>query len=305
MAHPFRFSYQSLRVTSRAEWQELARTVEGLGFSTLHSADHVGAPDPWLPLLSAAEATTSLRVGPLVMNLALHHPALLARSAATLDLVTGGRLELGLGTGWAQPEHDATGIPLGSPAERVDRFEAALQVALSLLTTGSSSSVGPVVADIAALGVTPVQRPHPPVLVGAHGRRMIRLAARHAQVVQLTGLVPTELGGIAPGGFARADIAQRVAWLRADAGNRWDELELSALVQVTTVTDDPGPVLAEVASSVGLPPEIVDESPFVLVGPVGRIVDKLERLRDELGISYVTVRALHDFAPVIEALAGR
>lgn len=305
MPRPFRFSYQSLRITSREQWQDLARTVEALGFSTLHSADHVGAPDPWLPLLSAADATTTLRVGPLVMNLALQHPALVARSAATVDLLTDGRLELGVGTGWARPEHDATGIPLGSPKERVDRFEASLEILASLLRSGSSSSVGGITADVDDLGVVAPQRPHPPLLVGAHGRRMVRLAARHAQVVQLTGLVPTDDGGIAPGGFGLADIAERVSWLRADAGDRWDDIEVGALVQVATITDEPESVIAEVASQVGLPPDVVAGSPFVLVGSVAQIVDKLERLREELGISYVTVRTLEPFAPVIEALAGR
>jgi probable F420-dependent oxidoreductase len=305
MARPFRFSYQSLAIDSRAAWQDLARRVEDLGFATLHTADHVGAPDPWLPLVTAAEVTTSLRVGPLVMNLALHHPALVARAAATVDRLTDGRLELGVGTGWARPEHEATGIPLPPPAGRVDHFADALEVLVSLLRDGSSTSRGGITADVEQLGVAPVQQPHPPVLIGANGRRMIRLAAQHAQIVQLTGLVPTDDGGVAPGGFDLAQVAERVAWLHADAGARRDQIEIGALVQVAVITDDADGAVAETAAGSGLPPEVIAESPFTLIGSVAAVVEKLERLRHELGISYVTVRTLDDFAPVIAALAGR
>jgi probable F420-dependent oxidoreductase len=240
-----------------------------------------------------------------VLNLALHHPALVARAAATADLLTDGRLELGVGAGWAQAEHDATGIPRGPPGRRVDHFAAAIEVLTGLLVDGASRSTGDVVADVDRLGVQGVQRPHPPVLVGAHGRRMVRLAAQRAQIVQLTGLVPTPDGGIAAGGFGPEEVAERVAWLREDAGGRFDELELGALVQVTTVTADREATLAGLADGIGLPAEVLAESPFVLVGTTAQIVEQLEAMRARFGISYVTVRTLDGFEPVVEALAGR
>ena len=130
---PFRFALQALPRGTRAEWQDLARKTEALGYSALQTADHFGIVDPFSPLVSAADVTTTLRLGPLVINNALHHPGLLARQAAAVDLLTDGRLELGLGTGWAQAEHDALGIPLPSPRRRVDLFEQALDVIVDLL----------------------------------------------------------------------------------------------------------------------------------------------------------------------------
>jgi probable F420-dependent oxidoreductase len=289
----------------RRSWLDVARRAEDAGFSTLQTADHIGDPDPFLPLVAAAGVTSTLRFGPLVVNAALHHPALVARSAATADVLTDGRIELGLGTGWALAEHVATGIPLPAPAPRVDHFEAALTIVTALLRDGSSSSTGGITADVEALGVTPVQRPHPPLLVGAHGRRMIRVAAQHAQVVQLTGLTLTDDGGVAPGGFEPEVIDERVAWLRHDAGERFDAIELSILVQVTAVTDDAATVIAARAERAGVPPALLETTPFMLIGSVSAIVEKLVAIRERYGVSYITVRELDAFAPVIAALAGR
>ena len=153
-----------------------------------------------------------------------------------------------------------------------------------------------------SLGVTTVQRPHPPILVGGHGRRVLELAAREAQIVQLTGLEHAADGTITPGGFPQATIEERVAWLREVAGARFDELELSALVQRTVVGDGAAAEVDELAERFGFTAEDLQGSPFVLLGTVDDIVEKLLGLRERLGISYVTVREADAFAPVLARL---
>ena len=162
----------------------------------------------------AAEATTRLRVGPLVLNNEFHHPALLARTAATLDRLTGGRLVLGLGTGYTQSEHDAIGMLLREPAARVTRFEESVIALRSLLDTGAVEMDGDhhhlAISD---LGVRPVQE-HVPLLIGGHGRRVVAIAARHADIFQFTGLTHGEGGEPSAGGFGIEDVRRRSRWLQ-------------------------------------------------------------------------------------------
>lgn len=289
---------------SRQAWQDLARKAEDLGFATLQTADHLGFAEPFAPLVSAADVTTTLRVGTLVINSELHNPVLLARQAATVDLLTDGRLELGLGTGYAEDEHRAAGIPIAPPGERVTRFEASVAILADLLSTGRAEATGSYDVHVDDLGIPTVQQPHPRLLIGGHGRRVLALAARRAQIVQLTGLTHGDGGAISPGGFAIEDIEERMGWLRTAAGERFDDLELSALVQ-RVVVGDATDVLDDVADRFGLAADVVRASPFLLLGSVDAIVEKLLMLRDRLGISYVTVRETDAFAPVIERLADR
>ena len=300
---PFRFALQAVPTESRAAWQDLARQAEDLGFATLQTADHLGLPDPFTPLVSAADVTTTLRVGPLVLNNELHNPVLLARQAATVDLLSEGRLELGLGTGYALDEHQAMAIPLSPPGERVRRLTAAVGIVKQLLA-GEPADDDVYDVHTETLGVTTVQRPHPPILVGGHGRRVLEMAAREAQIVQLTGLVHAADGTISPGGFQRATIAGRVQWLQEVAGAAFADLELSALVQRTVVGDGAAAEADELAERLGLSTEDLHDSPFVLLGAVDDIVEKLLGLRELLGISYVTVRECEAFAPVLARLAG-
>jgi probable F420-dependent oxidoreductase len=299
---PFRFALQAMPEDGAA-WGRLARRAEDLGFSTLQTADHLGFADPLSPLATAAAVTSTLRVGTLVVNNELHHPVLLARQAATVDLLSDGRLELGLGTGYAQAEHDALNLPLSPPGPRVGRLAAAVRLLKPLLAGETVSDEVYGVQD-AALGFRAVQQPHPPLLLGGYGDRVLRLAAREAQIVQLTGLSHGKDGTPAPTGFWRATVAERVAYLREVAGDRFDELELSVLVQVTVVGSGAAEAEADLQRRWGLPPEELRASPFVLLGEADALVDKLVELREQLGISYVTVREAEGFAPVLQRLAG-
>ena len=312
-SRPFRFAVQGGPFGDAQALAEHARHVESLGYDELYSFDHISQPagsdgrgliDPFVPLVAAALATERLRVGPLVLNNELHRPALLARTAATVDRITGGRLVLGLGTGYAQDEHDAIGVPIRPPGPRVTRFGESLAILRSLLDTGAAHVDGDhEQVAIDDLGVEPLQE-RVPFLIGGHGRRVVALAARYADIFQFTGLVHGERGAPSGAGFARAEVDRRSRWLAEAAGDRHDEIERSALVQFTKVGTDT-PTADDLAERFTLPVDVVTDTPFVLFGSLDQVVDRLERQRESLGISHYVVRDPDDFAPVVDALAGR
>jgi probable F420-dependent oxidoreductase len=302
---PFRFALQGRNLGDREGLVTAARQAESLRYEELFSFDHIGTVDPFIPLMVAAEATTRLRVGPLVLNNEFHHPALLARTAATVDRLTGGRLVLGLGTGYTQSEHDAIGMLLREPAARVTRFEESVIALRSLLDTGATEMDGDhhhlAISD---LGVRPVQQ-HVPLLIGGHGRRVVGIAARHADIFQFTGLTHGERGELSAGGFGIDDVRRRSRWLEEAAGDRLADIERSALVQLVDIGADAGDRMAATAERFEIAADQVEDTPFLLVGSVEQVVDKLERLRDDVGISHYVIRDAESFAPVVDTLAGR
>lgn len=305
MGRPFRFAVQAPDLGERGKVADFARQAEALGYEELYSYDHLGAVDPFVPLLVAAEATSRLRVGPLVLNNEFHHPALLARTAATVDRMTGGRLILGIGTGYAQREHDAMGIELRPPGPRVDRLEESLVILRSLLGNGSIEFQGRHHRlDIDDLGVHPVQE-EVPILVGGHGRRLVQVAARLANIFQFTGLTRGHDGNLQPGGFAIDVISQRAGWLTEAAGDRNDMIERSVLIQAIHLGDGADDAVDRAAERLGTDRELVTSTPFLLFGSVEQVVDKLYAMREAFGISHVVVRDAEGFAPVVEELGGR
>jgi probable F420-dependent oxidoreductase len=300
---PFRFGLQMMSLQDPDEVVAAASRAASLGYVQLLSYDHIGSVDPFVPLMVAAAAAPVVEVGPLVLNNELHHPVLLARTAATVDRMTGGRLVLGLGTGYMQAEHDAMGAPLLPPGPRVRRFGESLTVLRSLLDTGASAFDGEFHhIDVDDLGVRPA-RGHVPFLIGGHGPRVVELAARHADIFQFTGLVHGEGGVPTPGGFAIDDVRQRARWVEESAGGR--PVERSVLVQVVHVGPGAGALIAGLVERFGATEELLDETPFVLAGSLEQVIDKLGRLRDDLGVSNVVVRDAEQFAPVVAALDGR
>lgn len=309
----YRFSIQGGPFGDAEALGDHARRVESLGYGELFTSDHIGSPgsegrrggayvvDPFIPLLVAAEATTRLRVGPLVLNTEFYNPALLARTAATSDRLTGGRLVLGLGTGYATAEHNAIGMPIRPPGPRVSRFEETLVVLRSLLNDGSVEHHGKYESvQFDDVGVMPVQE-RIPFLIGGHGRRVVRLAGEHADIFQFTGLTHGEDGSPSAGGFAIADIVERGHWLTEAGGDRDAEIERSALVQFTSCGDST-PSITELAERFELEPTVIEHSPFVLAGSIEQIVDKIERTRELVGITHYVVRDAEGFAPVVDAL---
>lgn len=307
MTRPFRFGVQGGPFTDAAALRDHARMVEDLGYDELFTADHLGAVDPFLPLVVAAEVTTRLRFGPLVLNNEFHQTALLARTAATFDALTGGRLLLGMGTGYAQGEHDAAGVELRAPGPRVTRFGESLTALRSLLDDNSCVLDGEHVRlDVEALDVRPIQT-RVPFLIGGHGRRVVTLAAAHADIFQFTGLSHDPVTG-APGvgGFGLDQVAVRHQWFSAAAAaaGRADRIELSALVQRTDVSEKWSVAADDMVDRLGVDRSVVDETPFVMFGSVDAVCEKLLGVRERLGISHFVIREPEAFAPVVARLAG-
>jgi probable F420-dependent oxidoreductase len=303
----FRFALQQLALDDAGLIATAARRAEVLGYDELFTFDHLGAVDPFVPLVVAAAATTTLRLGPLVLNNELHHPVLLARTAATVDRMTGGRLVLGIGTGYAQAEHDAAGIPLRPPGPRVDRLRECVGAVRSLLDDGRFHADGDHhQIHVDDLGVRPMQ-PRVPLLIGGHGRRVVRLAGEHADIFQFTGLEHGPDGRLIPAGFAPDAVERRARWLDEATADRADPPERSVLVQQTVVGDRSVVAAGRAAliASYGMDEAFIDATPFVLAGSVEQIIDELETRRERLGISHVVVRDAEGFAPVVDALRGR
>lgn len=303
VSRPFRFAVQSGPFSDPVALREHARMVEALGYGELWSSDHIGSTDPFLPLMVAAEATTMLRFGPLVVNNEFHNPVLLARAAATFDQLSGGRLVLGMGTGYSRSEHDASGIPLRDPGPRVTRFGESLRVLRGLLDDDSAELAGAELSvAVESLGVRPAQS-RVPILVGGHGRRVVGIAGELADIFQFTGLThDPETGAPSPGGFAVEQVRQRRDWLAES--ERFEAIELSVLAQVTHVGDGADEAIDGVCERVGLDRDVVASTPFLLLGSLAEVVEKIQRLREELGVSHFVVRDPEGFAPVVDALAG-
>ncbi len=306
---PFRFAVQAHAAPDVKGWREQARTAESLGYSTLFMPDHFG--EQWGPLVGltvAAEATDGLKVGSLVFDNDYRHPVVLAKEAATLDLVTEGRFEFGLGAGWMKTDYAESGIPYDSPGTRIDRMTEGLTIMKALWSEGSATFSGTHYKVENAEGwPRPFTKPHPPIIIGGGGKRVLSIAAREANIVGLTANARSGEMGAEAAQTAKGDLfRQRLQWVKDAAGDRFDDLELQSLTFIVDVTDDAKSVLGNLAPMFGFTVEEAADVPLVLVGTVDEICDTLRQRREEFGPSYVTVQegAMHDFAPVVERLAG-
>jgi len=304
MPRPFRFGVNTTSIESRTAWQERARRLEGEGWSTLLVPDHLGAVSTFAPLVSASDVTTELRVGSLVINNDLFHPLRLAQEAATVDLLTDGRLELGLGSGWNRPEYELLNLAYDRPAQRAARLREAVTIMKSAWS-GEARLPAAEEAERTRAVLDVVQRPHIPLLIGGHGDKILSLAATEADIIGLTGLTWTG-SSLAPTGASVDALAERVRFVRDRAGERFDDLELNILTQVTSIGGDTETTVTKVASTLGTEPDLVRTTPLTLIGSVPEIVDKLVATREQLGISYVVVfdTAIDEMGPVLTQLAG-
>jgi probable F420-dependent oxidoreductase len=308
---PFRFAVNVARAASRTEWVDKARKLEALGYSVLTMPDHlVEMLSPIPALVSAAEATTTLRVGTMVINNDFRHPVVLAREAATVDLLTAGRLELGLGGGHMQREYDEAGLLYEAGATRVERLSEAVTIIKGLLEGGPVTFSGRHyrVTDH-KIHPLPVQRPRPPILIGGQARPLLTLAAQQADIVGLTGIIFRRGGAeLELSGFTAAAVDERVRLVREAAGPRLAQLELNALVQRVIVTDDRRGAAEELARRwPQLSPDEILDSPYVLVGSIDQMVEDLHARRQRWGISYYVAHELSmdALAPVVARLAGK
>jgi len=306
---PFRFAVQVSGASSGAAWRGLARRAEGLGYSTLFLPDHF--TEQWAPLVAlaaAAEATTTLNVGTLVLGNDYRHPVVLAKEAATLDLLSGGRLELGLGAGWLTSDYEQSGIALDPPAVRVERLGEAVAVLKALWRGGPADHQGAHYRLQGAVGTPePRRRPHPTLLIGGGGRRVLSLAAREADIVGVNlRLTEGRIGNDTIATAAPRYYDERMAWVREAAGDRFDAIEIQCLTFVVQVVPNRRTVLEQLASTMHVGVDEVAETPLVLVGSVAEITESLQRRRERWAMSYVVVHEaeLETFAPVVAALAG-
>jgi probable F420-dependent oxidoreductase len=306
----FRFGVNLRTAASGSAWAEAARRAEALGYATLTVPDHFSEMfSPMPAVVAAAAATTRLRVGTLVLNNDFRHPVLLAREAAVVDVLTDGRLQLGLGAGYMKAEYEQAGLTFDRGGVRVARLGEAVTIIRGLLRGDTVTFTGHHYRVTAhAIHPRPRQQPHPPILIGGNGRHILALAAREADIVALTGVTFSQGGaGRDFAGFTAEGTDERLRWIRAAAGERFERLELNALVQRVIVTDERVKAAEELARQWKplTAAEILD-SPFVLLGTADEIVDALRRRRERWGISYFVVMepALETFAPIVARLGG-
>jgi len=299
---PLRFGLLASRAETADEWRDLARKAEDQGYSTLFVADHFGrqlAPIP--AVMAAAAATTTLNVGTFVLDNDFRHPAALAKEAATVQLLTNSRFELGIGAGWNVADYTRTGIPFDSPGERVSRLEEALAIVTAFFTSDAVSFSG---TYYKTDGLDAAPHARPKVLIGANGRRMLRLAARYADILNFPDRPPI---GISMGGNRGLGVSfpEQLQIVREAAGARYESLELSVLC-IPRVTDQPAATYEQLAQQMQTSVQIVQEMPSALVGSVEAIVDKLQINRDRFDLSYpvIGVGTMESFAPIVRRLAG-
>ena len=257
----------------------------------------------------AAEATTTLRVGSLVLGNDYRHPVVVARDAATLDLLSDGRLELGLGAGWMTVDYEKAGIPLDRPGVRVDRLAEAITVVKGLMAAGEFSFSGEHYTITALDGMPKsVQKPHPPIVIGGGGKRVLSLAAQEAQIVGINGNLkggrPDDPSNAADMNPAQTD--QKLQWVRDAAGARYDDVEIQSFAGFTLFTEDSKSVAEAMAPAFDCQPDEVLDSPVALVGTVDEMIETIKRRRDRWQMSYHVVgsEVMDEFAPVVAALAG-
>ena len=311
MSHPrpFRFGVMAAKARSSVEWAETARKAESLGYSALLMPDHFGDQlSPVPALATAAAVTASLRIGTLVFANDFRHPAVLAKETATLDLLSDGRLEVGVGAGWMTEDYTWTGIAHDRAGLRIDRMIESIAVLRGLWGDDAFSFEGEHYTITGMNGLPkPVQAGGPPIIVGGGAKRVLSTAARLADIVGVNPNVGE--GKVGPEAIASmsADATdEKLGWVRDAAGDRFDDIEISILKFVTIVTDDRDVVAGKVGGAMGMDAETLLASPHTMVGSVEQIADDLVEQRERWQGSYVTVQsdALEAFAPVVAVLAG-
>lgn len=317
---PFRFAVQATNAAGAREWRDTVRKVEDLGYSTLFLADHYLGPGPaqraartprqdLAPIAAMAAAATcseTLRIGCRVFCIDYHVPAVLAKEAATLDLLSDGRLELGIGAGWSEIEYAAMGLDFAPAGRRIAKLAEVVSLIKAHCGGEELDHSGDFVRVRGYAGrPRPVQRPHPPIMIGGGGRRVLSLAGREADIVSISSVpfVARDADGLAPQAVAQ----RRIGFVRAAAGARFSGLDVESSPYFTETTGDPERVLAGLATSTGISADVLRDHPNVLIGSAERLVELLCSRRETFGVNYVTVQQsqIESFAPVVDLLNGR
>lgn len=314
---PFRFGVVNEHPAPLDAWLAHVREVEALGYSTFLIRDHVIDPPfgpqyaPLVALAMAAAATTTLRVGTLVLSNDFRHPVLLAKELATLDALSGGRLEIGMGAGWLQAEYDGAGLPYDRPGLRIERLAESLTILRGLLCGETVTFDG---AHYQVRGLATFPQPAgaamPPLLIGGGNPRMLRLAGREATIVSmLTTSVASGEVRDDPSERTVAAVERKLGWIREGAGARFPQIELN-LIPTLIPTDDPDGAAADLIARRGWTGVTVDDvlqMPSLLFGDTATMVQTLRMRRERFGVTYYVVSDadMHAFAPIVAALAGQ
>jgi probable F420-dependent oxidoreductase len=307
---PFRFGIQASKASSQKEWTELAKTAESHGFSSLTMPDHFTdqlAPVP--ALMAAANATKNLRIGALVWDNDYKHPVVLAKELATLDLLSDGRLEIGIGAGWMATDYVQSGMQYDKPGVRIDRFLEGLEIIKRAMTGEKFSFSGKhyTITDYTATPL-PVQKPCPPILIGGGGPRVLKLAVQLADIV---GINPSLKDGVVNADtiseMSAEAVTEKVDLVKKTAGPRISNIELNIRTFLVNIRDSAEEAISGTANMFKVAPEMVANSPFALMGPPAKIAEDLLARRERWGFSYVIVGGedINSFAPVIKILAGK
>lgn len=309
MASPFRFSVTSSGTTDPGAFVDLCKKAEDNGFSAVSMADHLdGQFAPLIALTAAAGATTSLRLLSLVLANDYRHPAILAKEATTLDQLSGGRLELGIGAGWMRSDYDQAGITFERPGRRIDRLAEAVTV-LKRAFSGQPVDFDGEYYQIADLvnSPTPVRAEGIPLMIAGGGRKVLSLAAREADIVGVNpGLAAGVIDERAGATATPSATDQKIEWITSAAGDRLDQIELQTRVHLATITDDRLAMAEAMAPAFGLQPTEALDSPHLLVGSEQQCIETLHQWRERWGISYIglSADAMDAMAPVVAAVAG-
>jgi probable F420-dependent oxidoreductase len=324
---PFRFSLQSFNTDSPASWRSLIDKTENLGYSTFFLADHFLSEGPALestyhpPQMLAAvpaiamalQQTTTLRVGCRVFCNDYRNPVVLAKEAATMDYLSEGRFEFGIGAGWIGKEYEAVGLPFDEFPERFARMAESVEAYKAFMSGEPLELAGESIQWSGFHGIpAPAQRPHPPLMIGGGSKKILQYAGREADVISLN--FNNRAGMLGPDGMnsGLADAtARKIEWVRAGAGARFDDIELEIGAYNTIVTDHQEATAAAFGEALGMTAEDILLHPHCLIGSIDFICEELERRREAYGISYICVmddgenNMVETFAPVVERLSGK
>jgi len=324
---PFRFSLQSFNTESPRSWRNLISKTEGLGYSTFFLADHVLSSGPALdstfhpPQMLAAvpaiamalEQTSTLRVGCRVFCNDYRHPVVLAKEAATMDYLSEGRLEFGIGAGWIGAEYKAIGLPFDEFPERFSRFAEFVHAYKDFMSGEALEIAGQSINWSGFHGTpTPAQTPHPPLMIGGGSKKILTFAGEQADIVSLN--FNNRAGMLGPDGMnsgLAGATAKKIDWIRQGAGERFEDIELEIGAYNTIVTDHQQATATAIGEALGMSAQDILDHPHCLIGSIDFICEQLLQRRETYGISYIAVlddgenNMVESFAPVVERLAGK
>jgi probable F420-dependent oxidoreductase len=317
---PFRFAVQATNAAGARDWRDTVRKVEDLGYATLFLADHYLGPGPAqkaartprqdlapiAAMAAAAAVSETLRIGCRVFCIDYHVPAVLAKEAATLDLLSDGRLEMGIGAGWSETEYNAMGLSFDRPGRRIAKLAEVVSL-IKAHCEGEELDRSGEFVHVRGYAGRPrsVQRPHPAIMIGGGGPRLLRFAAREADIVSVSSVpfVARDADGLDPHAVAQ----RRIEVVQNAAGERYGRLDVESSPYFTAITDDPQAALAAAAKATGIAAEVLRDHPNVLMGSMEAVAETLYSRRESLGVNYVTVQQnqIESFAPLVERLSGR